>query len=266
MASVTLADSLVSATLASVKLTLVDLDPSDTITPWITFQNNTAPFSGRALVWVNHDLVDGSYIEATTAFSPFNWQASSDGVFASASFAVDATGTGGTLVAESRAIFGESYKDASALALAVWHQFTISDKTLLFVTATSVASAEVTHAWSSNLLERETARASNRIHLWGPAAGGAGSGTQDSDALHVKLAESPILWDPGAELYYFSPASYSGTQTLSASFVNLSGSDLSGTLAIYSGATSSTPVPEPHSVWLLLAGFSAGAALRHRRQ
>lgn len=266
IASAALADSLVSATLVSVELTLVDLDPTDMNTPWITFQNNASPFDAGVFVSVNHVPVDGAYIDATTAFSPFNRQASSDGVFASASFAVDATGMGGTLVTESRATFGESYKDATALALGAWHRFTISDKTLLYVTATSSVSAEVTHAWSSSSPERETARASNRIHVWGPAAGGTGIGTQDSDALHTTRAESLAVWDAAAELNYFSPVSRSDTQTLSASFANLSGAELSGTLAIFSAASSSTPVPEPLSAWLLLAGLGAGAVLRQRRQ
>lgn len=266
IASVTPADSFVSANLTSINVTLVDLDPTDTITPWITFQDNTSLLYGSVFVSVNHALVDGSYIELATAFLPFSRQASSDGVFASASFAVDATGMGGALAAESHAIFGKSYRDATALAPAVRNQFTISDKTLLYVTATSVVSAEVTHAWASSSVDREMAVASNRIHVWGPAAGGTGSGTQESDAVHRVRAESNMVWDPATELTYFSPVSRSGTQTLSASFVNLSGSELSGTFGISSYASSSTPVPEPHSAWLLLAGLGAGAALRHRRK
>lgn len=267
MASATVADSSASATLTSVKLTLVDLDPSDGVTPWITFQASLNPYRGKASLSLYDVLVDQSLPTVTTALTSFSMHASSPDMQASGFFSADATGLGGTNSAQSTAAFGE-YRIAVAQTLGAQNPFTISDKTLVFVTATSTLNAEVTESWSGyQEYQVEMADAENSISLWGPAAGGVGTGTQSSDARHEIRARSQVAWNPAIGQYDYSPALSSGSAVLSASFVNLSGAEMSGSLWVSSIASSLIPVPEPGSAWLMFMGLlGTGAALRYRRR
>lgn len=270
MASATIAASSASASLASVKLTLVDLDPSDGVAPWITFLDSSETFRGVVSVSSKDQVIDSAFPRYTTAFTSFSLQASSAGLTASASFASDATAIGGTHLAQSTAPFGVYRQQAVAQALGAWNSFKISDKTLLVVTATSTLSAEVTHAWSGpSALDVEMADAVNRIQLWGAAAGGDGTGTQSSDAFQEIMLRSQASWNAATAQFDFAPVASSQSTAFSASFVNLSGAEMTGTLAMYSSvisATPGTPVPEPVSAWLLLVGLlGVGAALRNRR-
>lgn len=272
MMSGTYANSSVSATLDAVKLTLIDLDPSDGITPWISFQQGTDAFRGGVFVMSNNQLVDGGYTRYTEPFLSITRQASGGGNEARASFAADATGLGGLQMAQSYAVFqGESRELAQAQAIAVSNKFQLSDKTMLVVTASSTLSTAVTHTWSGDAgFNGETADAFNRIQIYGPAAGGEGTGTQLSDALHEIYLRSQSSWNAATSRYDFSPDSRSESRSFSASFSNLSGSTLAGTLFITSSAVSATPgtpVPEPGAAALMLAGLlGMGFALRNRRR
>jgi hypothetical protein len=267
VASAAVADSSASATLTSVKLTLVDLDPADGVTPWIIFQDSQYPYRGHASVWLYGVLVDESLPTLTTAFTSFSMQASSAGMQASGFFMADATGMGGINSAQSTAAFGE-YRNALVRTSGAQNPFRISDKTLVFVTATSTLNAEVTETWSGNQEhEVEMASAENFIGLSGPAAGGVGTGTQSSSAPHEIRIRSEAAWNPAIGQYDFSPASRSGSAVLSASFVNLSGSEMTGSIWVSSSAWSIIPVPEPASAWLMLVGLlGTGAVLRYRRR
>lgn len=269
IASAALADSSVSAKLSSVQLTLVDLDLLDGITPWITFQDSTETYRGGLFVMVNDEVMNGShYLAWTQAFSPFAGQVSAAGAAASASFTVDATGMGGTHLADSHAVFNGERQIGQAQILGAWNQFTISDKTSLVIMATSSAAAEVTHTWSgADEFSNEMAEAANRIEMWGPGANG--QGTQQSVMYHQLVVRSQTVWNRASGSFDFAPASKSEVQAFSGSFTNLSGSEMSGTLSMYATAISitpgSSPVPEPHSAWLMLVGLmGARAALRKR--
>lgn len=272
MMSVACANSSVSATLDAVKLTLIDLDPSDGVAPWISFQNGTDTFRGGVFVLSNDQVVDGGYASYTKPFLSFTRQASGGGNLARASFTADATGQGGQQTAQSYAVFQEVSRElAQAQAIAVSNKFQLSDKTLLVVTASSTLNMAVTHAWSTDAeLNGEVADAFNRIQIYGPAAGGEGTGTQLSDALHEIHLRSQGSWNVETSRYDLSPDSRSESRSFSASFSNLSGSALSGTLFITSSAVSvtpGTPVPEPGAASLLLAGLlGIGFALRNRRR
>ena len=156
-----------------------------------------------------------------------------------------------------------------AQILGAWNQFTISDKTSLVITATSSAAAGVTHTWSgTDEFNSEMAEAANRIEMWGPGANG--QGTQQSVMYHQLVVRSQTVWNPASGSFDFAPTSKSEVQAFFGSFTNLSGSEMSGTLSMYATAISITPapspVPEPHSTWLMLVGLmGTGAALRKRR-
>lgn len=272
VASAANADSFASATLAAVKLTLIDLDPTDGILPSITFLDSSDTYRGSVFVKRNFDNMDGAPVLSPVAFYSFARQASFSDALAVASFTTDVTGIGGTHVVRAQASFGKDRNYAAAQAIGARNQFKISDRTLLMVTATSTLNVDVTHSWSgTSVFETEVAQATNRIQLWGAAAGGEGTGTQQSDALQELYQSSLASWNAADGSYSFSPAQRSESSALSASFVNLSGGELMGTLATYSNVVSvtpgvTTPVPELHSAWLLLAGLGAGATLRGRRR
>ncbi|MEO6277933.1 hypothetical protein [Roseateles sp.] len=265
------ADSFASAELSSVTLTLFDLDVSDGITPWIKFQDNTdQTYRGIVFIMSNNETVGRSSVQSSKAFASFARQLSSAGVSASSSFTVDATTRmGGTHLAQTSAAFEADNHLAWAEAYGALNQFTISDRSLLVVTATSVLSTKVTHSWlGSGEYQPEMASAATRIQLSGPDVGGTGH--QLTDLGSEMYLQSQKTWDEAVGAYLFSPDSRERSSSLSGSFTNLSGAPMSGTLDMYVSVTSRTPsatsaVPEPQSISLALIGLlglSGGLRLR----
>jgi hypothetical protein len=267
VASTALADTLASAELASVKLTLVDLDPSDGITPWIQFHESNLFNRGMLYIKVNDEPVEGSLsgVLLTRAFEPFSGQVLVSTAGVSASFTVDATGLGGTQLAESHAVFNEKSQYTIATITGALNPFTLSARTSLVVTATGSAFAEVTHRWSGpDPLAEEFALVSNRIEFW--------DGTGDSPVTMLSQASQLVEVRSGSVRNDVSggfdraPSSKREIKTLSASFSNSSGTEKSAWLLTSSLAHSITPaVPEPNTAWLLLLGLmGAGRAVRFR--
>lgn len=245
-------------------LTLIDLDETDGVTPWITFAGN-GPSSAAG------NLPGGSVFEQNVATGPFMAVQAN---VAHAPSRVDARVIGSGEVAgsslyssgyvtlvpqrEESSFFGVVYGADSA-------QFTLSANTLLLVGGQSTVTAAVTAEWvpTQGFHVPEQARAQNLIRLEGAAPAGP-AGQQRSEASHAVMVESKVVFGlPTYPGYSLVSASTTETSFLSAAFVNADNADAAGKITVASQIYGMTPVPEPAMVLLTLGGLM-GVALAVR--
>lgn len=248
-----------SAQMGPLQVQLFDLDPGDGITPSLQFTNMGTNTSLYTLAMTPSPYVYDMQID--TGATP--WQPGSVAALAGvaqASAAIEGTGTaaGTRLTAagsagnfESLYAFEAARYTGSTDAPLTNSAFTLSANTIAVLSGVATVAASGT---ATTVLE-EYAAATVHIELAG--FGGGGSGSQ---AAHDTLATGGY----GSA----QPFSFGSSRLLSVSFLNQTSGDLSGTLSLaanVSGYVYATPVPEPRSWALLMAGLTAVGWCARRR-
>jgi len=278
------AASSASVTMGPLSILLVDLNPLDGIAPSITFAESEWWY-GTSYTYVSaNDNGTGAY-DSASGYSDTVWGSSSSnasipGTWAAASVSgsgspngttISASGsTQGTQGTQSTSNFA-AY-NAQAIAPGYYYYggtFTLSDNTAVIFSANISGDVAVTGTFDpSSTYGWEHAYVQGDLSTSGTGASGTGSqNASDSFALYITseyLADESALWG-----YVYGPSSATGTQSLAAAFVNVSGGDLSGYLHanVYAyGYSYVAAVPEPETYAMLLAGLGIIGATARRRQ
>ncbi len=255
-----------SASSGPLVVSLRDLDLTDGITPSITFFQNVGDLS---YVYVSAGSTqDGIY--GTSGYDPISGTASATGSSGAGSVIGDGTalGTRLTAAATSADVYSlapNTSSNGSGFSNA-YGSFRLSGGTaaifsINFTAQASGAGYYENPVTSSTYGERAEAGAS--IQVSGLGAFG------DDDSYQESGDERGTFVDPPTSAPLI-PYDRTVSQSLRATFFNLSNGDLTGDLALdtyaYSISDALPPVPEPGTHALLLAGLAAvGFVLRRKR-
>jgi hypothetical protein len=271
-----------SASFTSIVFQLVDLNPADGIESSLTFLTGTS-YGTYVSSSVNlNDPETGSEggsasktgVRSTTAKSTsqnFGTVSASAnvvgnnattltgaGTYTSALSSMSASGS-----ADNTTVGGNSNYNATAQTpYSFYNQnFLLSANTILIVTANGSVTATNTVGYDGMTGQSESSYASASFNISGTGASGSGSqGSNDSVSAN--------------NYYWYGAGTQSTSHSIGGSFMNLTGSDLGGTLSMHVNASGDTsvvsipaPVPEPESYAMMLAGLAAiGAMARRRKQ
>jgi len=280
------ANSVASATLGPISVTLIDLNPADSLLPTITWNNATyAPYNNYTYVYA-YDSANGNYqsnaawgenlgsnnsLSASTAQSAATASISSgndntrlDGVSLTSAGYADGTTSAGQY----------SYFNAAAYApyYGGYDAFTLGAFTGVIFTAYATTSAQTSignhDGWGS-----EYASSTAALNVWGSQPSGTG-GTQNSNASISSYAAYDTLsvWNDQTQTYDYSYTGQSNTAAdmLGGTYINLTGSDKVGYLQFYTNVSGhsyvASAVAEPESYALVLAGLSLMGMISRRKQ
>lgn len=266
-----------SATISGFSVRLVDLDLTDGITPHISFEPGSAFFddddyderrAAQAFASVIDSFGFDSDVNTSLTFSPISSSASLAGANASAAISGNGTLPGTTLSASATTpdlVAGALTRFvASSGGSGISSIFMLSGNTLAIFTAqafASISGAGKSEQGQSGLFFGDQAEVEAEIYVTGPGALGSEGGYQESSD---EFELSSFGFDERVP-----PFDFSGTAELSATFLNLTGGNLSGQLDfdVYTDvATSTAPVPEPGTYALLLAGLGMMGFVAGRRR
>ena len=265
VASPAFADSTSSASLGPMTMQLFDLDPSDGVTPSITFLPFVPPYSGSitfaAASFYDPFSAPTGQSQRNYAATPWNPVAASQSTLVAGAAA---SLTGSTPFNPNNALLSASGRSITPVSanpdLAVGYDahvgfagqsnFTLSANTMMTLSATAAVSAWA-QAGNSALHHHDEAFASVVLAISGPGPSGGG-GQYTVGQLDILLQ---LFAGDG-------PQSFSDSKNFGLSFVNLTSGNLTGGIEadVYvSGSSPSTPlplpVPEPEAYAMLLAGL-----------
>ncbi len=267
------ATSFASASLGPIQIQLFDLNPLDNVTASITFSSVTASNYGYTysngggewgyIPYLNDTGTVSTSTANTSMTASFTGGSASSlqGATVSASGQASGSTTGGQ---------GYFYQYITAPN---YNSFTVSANTAVVFSALATASAQTTVGYDQVNYRNEYANASASLSLYGPGPlGNTGSQSSSDDLISSASYTYQSVYDPVSGAW--TGSTYSGQQNvqsklLSASFVNLSGAEKTGTLyaqAYNYGVSNIAAVPEPETYAMLLAGLGLMGAVARRRR
>lgn len=253
------AASSAQATLGNLSFQLIDLNPNDGITPWISFAQGA---QSAVLASANQPLA--SQNGSAAAFGAFGNVGTSANVPLAGSWASISGDALKTLSAGGFAAgltpeligYGQSSFSAEAHGNHFWGgSFTLSPFTLLVVAGQGQVNAATTIGLDPQTWASEGAWASIGLSLNG--VGSDGNGNQSSsDGVY---ANASYQYGPdGQGNWGYQPQAFDIQESVTVSFLNLTAGNLQGSLQAMvsvNGQSAVTAVPEPGSVALMLSGL-----------
>lgn len=251
------------ASFAGLTFQLIDLNPGDGITPWISF-------AAAARTDVSTSVFEPLASQSSAAAALGGFQAvatSSATALAQASASVGAGGSSMQAQGQANALplallgLGSTSFMATANGLSFNQSFTLSPFTLLVLSANANVSASTTVGYDPVQGGWEYANASATMNVSGVGSDGNGS-QQSNDGLN---AYANWTWGPNGPM----GQSQSMSDTVTVSFLNFTGNGIGGTLSaqvMVNGNSSVSVVPEPGSAAMLLAGLGVCGWMLRRRQ
>jgi PEP-CTERM motif len=273
------AGSFASASISQFSYTLFDLNTGDGITPSITFSLGGSPYASASQSTAT-DPASGSQSNSAWSLQVFGPSSVISNIgLGSAQASVSGSPTaGGLTYLASGAALGSTVPSAttqfSASAGAASSNFgqlsfSLAPYTLLVFSGNANLSAQTTIGLNPVGFQSESASASVGLSVSGPSASG-GSGFQNASDNRSLNASFTSVFDPTTGQF-----GYTGqTQTLvnaplSVAFTNFTPTTLNGQFSLsvsVNGNSPLTPVPEPASAALFLAGLAALAACARRQR
>lgn len=285
-----LAASTASTQLGNVQLRLIDLDPSDGVTPSISFiggasrgdasisfvrpgssGSENATFNGLFAAWEpGSAAVSGLYGSASSVLS-----GSGSASGSTLSTVGNATAPGGGFCLPGSDGFNSCFTNSAGYSANLspgefFGTFVLSANTLLVLSVDASLSASATgggrvdqfNFFQTTNADFASAAASLQLSGVGPS----GSGSQSSNDSRSMFVSAQYDFSTGL----FLPSSDSFVGSMSVSFTNLSSSSLSGNYSISQSVNGTAYgdallVPEPGSWALMLAGLAAVAGVARRR-
>jgi hypothetical protein len=272
------AGSFASASLGQFGYTLFDLNPADGLAPSVAFSLGGSPY-GSYVQSSATDPSSGSESSTGWSLAAFGPAAVSSTIgLGSAQASVSGSPTGGgMLYAASGAALGTTlpsfstqFSASAAVANFGSLAFTLSPYTLIVFSGNANLLAQTTDGVDAvNGFQTESAQAGVSINVSGPTSAG-GQGFQSANDNRSLFASFTSVFDPSTGQFGYTGQTLTlDNVAMSAGFTNFTTDALTGQLSLtvsVNGNSPLTPVPEPGSAALLLAGLAGLGWLARRRR
>jgi len=272
--------SYATATLGPVTVTLIDLNPLDSILPSINWGNNTYyGYSNYTYVYA-YDTANGNFPTngALGTYIGSNNSSSTSTAHSAATSSISSGGDETNINGMSMASYG--YADGTTVAgnysyfqggsYAPYYNydtFTLGAYTGVVFSANVSASASTTVGYQEGW-GNESASASSVLNVWGTQPSG-NSGSQSSYSSISANASYDAVWNNQTQTYDYIGQNDDKTDVLGAAYINYTGSDKVGYLQVntyVSGISCvASAVPESDAYALMMAGLVLIGSIARRK-